>query len=341
LRFTASPVGAAAADPNDAVATQGNVVVERDVEYGRAGSRALKLDVYRPANGSTNLVPAILYFHGGGWRSGDKSSGTGVRSFAQTGNYVGFSVDYRLSGEATWPAQIYDAKAAVRWVRANAKTYHVDPDRIGVWGGSAGAHLAALLGTSSDVKELEGENGTPGVSSRVSCVVDFYGPADLTVFKHKVLDQLFDGKLQERMAEARMGSPITHVSKDDPPFLIIHGADDPIVPIAQSEALADALKKVGVDVTLIKVTGAGHGIRNPRRAFAPDSFSKSTCAGRRWKCPVNPSPRSRRLRRQQARLSESTDTREHDAAPSDSSSWPDLRVDRLRRDRFITRRASR
>lgn len=241
---------------------QPGVEVERDVVYGKAGDRPLKLDVYRPLQPAGDRpLPAIVFIHGGGWQHGDKSNGGGVGAFASSGHYVGFSVGYRLSGEATWPAQIHDCKAAVRWVRANAKAYNVDPDRIGVWGPSAGGHLSALLGTSGDVKELEGDNGTPGVSSRVRCVVDVCGPADFSNFRHAAVRALFGGRFEQRMDEAKAASPITHVSKDDPPFLILHGTEDKTVPVSQSEALAAAMKNAGVDVTFVPVTGAGHGIR--------------------------------------------------------------------------------
>src|SRR6185437_7517091 len=165
---------------------------------------------------------------------------------------------YRLSGEATWPAQIHDCKAAIRWLRANAAKYGLDPDRIGVTGASAGGHLAAMLGLGGGVAALEGDVGPhTGVSSRVKCVVDQFGPSDLLAMAdhssridHNAPDspesKLIGGALQENKEKARAASPITYISRDDPPFLILHGTEDPLVPFNQSERLAEALKTVGV-----------------------------------------------------------------------------------------------
>ena len=214
-----------------------NVILEADVEYGRAGERSLKLDLLRPKDQGDKVLPVIVLIHGGGWRRGDKESGRwSMSGFAATGNYVGVTVGYRLSGEAIWPAPIHDCKAAIRWLRANADKYKTDPQKIGVFGGSAGGHLVALLGTSGDVKELEGENGSPGYSSRVQCVVDYCGPTDFLHFAEQAgaggkvaVEQLLGGPPAEHQAEARAASPITWVSKDAPPFLIAHGTQDKTV----------------------------------------------------------------------------------------------------------------
>jgi acetyl esterase/lipase len=236
------------------------VRVMRDVEYGRAGDRSLKLDIYQPTKRNADALPAIVWIHGGGWRNGNKSSGARLTSFVATGKYVGVSVGYRLSGESLWPAQIHDCKAAIRWIRANAKEHGINPDRIGVWGSSAGGHLVSLLGTSSNIKDLAGSNGSPDASSRVKCVVDFCGPADMAVFKHARLDQLFGKPFEDRQTEAKAASPATYVTKDDPPILIVHGTNDRTVPIAQAELFHVKLNKAGVDVTFVKIQGGGHGI---------------------------------------------------------------------------------
>lgn len=236
-----------------------NVKVTRDVEYGKAGERSLKLDLYQPAKPAAEKLPAIVWIHGGGWRGGNKNSGTRLVPFVDTGNYVGVSVGYRLSGEAVWPAQIHDCKAAVRWVRANADRLGIDADRIGLWGSSAGGHLVSLLGTSSDVKDLDGENGSPGVSSRVACVVDYCGPSQMTVFKHPAVMQLF-GSPEAHKAHSEMASPAAHVTKDDPPILVVHGTKDSTVPISQAELFHEKLADAGVDVTFIQIEGGGHGI---------------------------------------------------------------------------------
>ncbi|GIW82004.1 MAG: hypothetical protein KatS3mg105_3811 [Gemmatales bacterium] len=251
--------------PTPAVAqAQPPYKVSRDVEYGKAGERSLRLDIYEPRKRSSDILPVVVWIHGGGWRHGNKSSGAGVLApFVSTGNYVGISVEYRLSGEAIWPAQIHDCKAAIRWIRANAKKLRVDPDRIGVGGHSAGGHLVSLLGTSGDTADLEGNNGSPNVSSKVRCVVDLSGPSDLTVFRHVRVDQLFNKPFDERKELAKAASPVTYISKDDPPFLIIHGTKDSIVPISQAELLHDRLEKAGVESNFVKIEGGGHSINEP------------------------------------------------------------------------------
>jgi acetyl esterase/lipase len=250
-----------------------NVKREADIVYGKAGDVSLKLDLYLPREEIKKSRPVVVWIHGGGWRGGDKASGANMLpGLVSTGDCAGVSVGYRLSGVATWPAQIHDCKAAIRWVRANAKKYNLDPDRIGVWGSSAGGHLVSLLGTSGDVKELEGDNGSPGHSTRVKCVVDFCGPSDFLSFgrdnptmarEDSPVGKLFGGALKDRQEQAKQASPSTYVSKDDPPFLIVHGTNDKTVPLAQAESFYEALKKAGVDATLVKIEGGGHGIGGP------------------------------------------------------------------------------
>lgn len=245
-----------------------NVTVQRDVVYGKAGDRALKLDVIRPGQPGDSPLPVIVFIHGGAWRAGNKSGGVGrLVPFAASGDYFCASVGYRLSGEATWPAQIHDCKAAIRWLNANAKEYNIDPKKIGVWGSSAGGHLVNMLGTSGDVKELEGDCGSPGQSSRVACVVPFCGPSDFRAIGRlkggaapSAVAQLLGGPIGEKQQAAIAASPVTHVSKDDPPFLIVHGTKDRTVPLAQAETLHAALKKAGVNSTFVKIEGGGHGI---------------------------------------------------------------------------------
>lgn len=246
------------------------VVIETDVEYAKAGDVSLKLDVYKPIATSLQTRPCIVWIHGGGWQNGDKSSGAArVGRFVASGDYVGVSVGYRFTDVASWPAQIYDCKAAIRYIRANAAKLGIDPNKIGVWGASAGGHLVSVLGTSGDVEELEGELGTTNVSSRVNCVVDFCGPADfprLGPNAPKVNEpgqsvyKLFNGPMKDRMDIARQASPVTYVSKDDPPFLIVQGTADPLVPLDQSVWFHAAQKNVGMNTTLIKIEGGGHSI---------------------------------------------------------------------------------
>ena len=263
-----APCAAAWGQPAKTPQPSDAVTIERDVEYGRAGDRALKLDLVLPKQPSEKPRPVIVFIHGGGWRGGDKSQGVaGVARFAASGQYVGVSVGYRLSKEAIWPAPIHDCKAAIRFLKANAKKYNLDPERIGVWGISAGGHLVSLLGTSGGVKELEGDCGSPEQSSRVACVVDFCGPSDFPAIGKltggeapSAVSQLLGGPIAEKQEAAKAASPITYVTKDDPPFLIVHGTKDAIVPLDQAESFYAALKKAGVDATLVKIEGGGHGI---------------------------------------------------------------------------------
>jgi acetyl esterase/lipase len=260
-----------------------HLLLERDVEYGRAGDRPLKLDMLRPKAASQRPRPVLAFIHGGGWRGGDKAGA--IRGqlfpFAMSGDYVCVSIGYRLSGEAIWPAQIHDCKAAIRFLRANASRYGLDPEKIGVWGVSAGGQLVSLLGTSGDVPQLEGDNGTPGVSSRVACVVDFCGPSDFLAFAEErpvmqrsgsPLDLLFGGPLAEKREVAIAASPVTYASAGDPPFLIVHGTEDMTVPLDQAERMAAALTKAGVHVTLVKVEGAGHALGGPQVLARVRSF---------------------------------------------------------------------
>ena len=243
-----------------------------DLKYGNAPGRGQLLDLYLPAKAEGSL-PLIVWIHGGGWSGGDKAACPAFPMLSH--GYVVASLNYRLSGEAKFPAQILDCKGAIRWLRAHAKEYHIDPEHIGIWGGSAGGHLVALLGTSGDVKELEGKiGGNLDQSSRVHCVIDWFGPTDMGVFFEQAagipnifkadpekspICTLFGGPLDEHVEQVRQANPITFVKKDNPPFLIVHGDKDALVPLAQSEILADALKKAGVDVHLEVLEGAGHG----------------------------------------------------------------------------------
>jgi acetyl esterase/lipase len=256
---------------------RGGVKVEQDIAYAGTKNPRQTLDLLLPASPKGDKLPVLVSIHGGAWLQGDKSQGVGqIMPMIQTGEYAGVSINYRLSGEAPWPAQVFDCKAAIRWVRANAPKYHLDPDRIGVIGGSAGGHLVAILGTSGGSEALEGDLGPyQGVSSKVRSVVDEYGPAELATMgdapggsSHNRPDspesKLLGGPILENRGKADAASPITYVSKDDPPFLIIHGDKDGTVPYDQSERLTKALRAAGVDVLLVKVEGGGHGnFRNP------------------------------------------------------------------------------
>jgi acetyl esterase/lipase len=256
------------------------VDIQRDIEYAKAGDISLKLDLYRPAAVSDSPRPCVVWIHGGGWRNGSKSGDPArLSALVATGEYIAASIDYRLLDVAIWPAQIHDCKAAVRYLRANNKSLGIDPDKIGVWGASAGGHLASLLGTSGDVKELEGNIGMSGSSSRVACVVDFCGPSDFLLpgigsprAADEINSTLFGGPLNEKEAVARQASPVTHVTADDPPFLIMHGTQDNTVNIRQAERLYEAQRQTGASTIFVKVEGGGHGFGGPEVSTRVKSF---------------------------------------------------------------------
>lgn len=268
--------------------------ITRDVEYARAGEKSLQLDLYVPPREGSGPVPLIVWVHGGAWRAGSRAR-TPATQLLPAG-YAVASVSYRLSQEAIFPAQIHDCKAAVRWLRAHAGEHGLDPNHFGAWGSSAGGHLVALLGTSGGVKDLEGKVGTClEASSRVQAVCDFFGPTNFIamVAKPSRMDhasarspesQLIGGAVQKHPDRVRRADPITYVSKDDPPFLIVHGDADPLVPPNQSEILHKALKKAGVEAALYVVKGGGHGgFRDPKVAPMVRAFFDRHLKARRPK----------------------------------------------------------
>jgi acetyl esterase/lipase len=233
--------------------------VLRNIAYVPNGGERQKLDLYLPSTG-TNW-PLIVWIHGGGWTGGDKEQPPGLRFLLH--GFALASINYRLSQDAIFPAQLIDCKAAIRWLRGHAAENGIDPDRIGVWGASAGGHLVALLGTTGDTKEFDvGEN--LGFSSRVQAVCDWFGPTDFTAeIKNDKPDspqaRLIGGPVSENIEKAQRANPIHYITKEDPPFLIVHGDKDPVVPLEQSQLLVDALKKAGVQVTFRVVPGGKHG----------------------------------------------------------------------------------
>jgi acetyl esterase/lipase len=249
--------------------------LERDLVYRTVNGETLTLNLYRPDNIS-GALPVVVWIHGGGWSAGRKEHCPAVMLLRD--DYAIASIDYRLTGTAPFPAQIEDCKAAVQWLRANAATYHLDADRIGAWGHSAGGHLAALLGTSGDVKDWQGSGDNSQFSSRVQAVCDVSGPTDLPHMYEEVsgtsearnlkaaeaIEALVGGPVEQNKANALAASPIHYVSKDDPPFLIIQGGDDATVPVGQSQEFAQALKAAGVDTVLEIARGRGHGLGGPR-----------------------------------------------------------------------------
>jgi len=251
-----------------AMNTSGRIQLERDIAYAGTDNPRQTLDLYLPENRKEDAkLPVIVFIHGGGWQNGDKNGGSRrIAEYLNEGEYAGVSVGYRLTDQGSWPMQIHDCKAAIRWIRGNADKYGLDADHIGVFGPSAGGHLVAMLGVSGDVDELEGDLGEyVDQSSAVHCVIDHYGPTDISAMggwhdrPNSPEAKLIGGTVPDHPEKAKAASPVTYVTANDPPFLIIHGTADPVVPYDQSERLYAALLKAGVDATLIPVTDGGHG----------------------------------------------------------------------------------
>lgn len=248
---------------------------QSDLVYGEAGGQELKLDFVKPSLCRNQSVPLIVYIHGGGWRSGDKTEAI-EQNVVKMAYQLGFavaSINYRLAPGSRFPAQIHDCKQAIKFFRANASAFGVDPDWIAAAGGSAGGHLAMLLATTDEHDGLEG-TASPGISSRVIAVVEYFGPTALfDVLSLSSSDGLSMAKdllgcnpvvCQE---EARTASPITYVSSGDPPILIAHGDKDELVPYRQAELFAEELRLAGNAGALIKVKNANH-IFIPNPLFA-------------------------------------------------------------------------
>jgi acetyl esterase/lipase len=248
-----------------------DAIIDRDLVYSTVNGHSLRLDLYRPQN-SNGPFPVVVWLYGGAWLHGRKEHTPAV-GLVKDG-YAIASVDFRSSNMAPFPAQIEDCKAVVRWLRANAAKYHLDRDHIGAWGFSSGGHLAALLGTTCGVVELEGKEGNLNESSCVQAVCDVAGPSDLVRMYSEVsdnatelgtkardaIDQLIGGPLPQNQQKAVAASPVHYLSKESAPFLIIHGEQDETIPLEQSKSLAAALKAAGVPVQLEIATGRGHGV---------------------------------------------------------------------------------
>jgi acetyl esterase/lipase len=241
--------------------------ITRDIEYARVGDTSLKLDLYVPT--AAKSPPVVVWVHGGAWRSGSKANPPLV-PLAERG-YAIASIDYRLSPVAKFPAQIHDIKAAIRYLRATAKEHGTSAEKMAIAGGSAGGHLAALVGVTNGVKELEGDIGQHrDQSSDVHAIVDFYGASNLTTILDQstphglsvrvpALELLLGGQPDAKADLARLASPVFHVDKTDPPLLIYHGDQDPQMPINQAHELVGGYKKTGLPVTFEVVYGGAHG----------------------------------------------------------------------------------
>ncbi len=248
--FTAYAAGTLDLLDRDApVAVPEGVVEELDIEYGQIDGISLKLDLYSPRE-ITEPLPLILFIHGGGWVKGNKADYKLYAAQFPLKGYVVATMAYRFADVADFPGCISDAKCAVRWLRANAARLHIDPDKIAVAGGSAGGHLAMMVGYSSDVKSLEGDGGNPDVSSAVQAVIDLYGPADLTTEAarvHPTITNFTKVAYEKDPALYESASPIHYVDPSDPPTFIIQGTLDSLVTPDQSDALAEKFQALDMD----------------------------------------------------------------------------------------------
>jgi acetyl esterase/lipase len=253
------------AQPSDraAAAVPDTVELVTDIAY-REGNPKWRLDLAMPKARSDQPRPAIVFIHGGGWRSGDKALLRKLALPYAAKGYVCISVNYRLVDDAPFPACVEDVKCAVRWLRANAAKYHVDPQRIGAYGNSAGAHLVAMLGLVGREADLEGDGPFQDQSSLVQAVCCSATPTDFGDWGGKGFrgESVFLAGPSESLDQRKKrASPLSYVRPDAPPFLVIHGRSDATVPFSQAERFVEALKRVGAkDVTFKTFDDAAHGV---------------------------------------------------------------------------------
>lgn len=260
--------------------------VEKNINYAGNNNSAQTLDILIPDNKKSEILPALVFIHGGGWKGGRKEQAfRSLTPFLKDGNYIGFSIDYRLSDEAKWPAQIHDCKAAIRWIKAKADKYEIDRNKIGIWGTSAGGHLAVMLALTSESGDF---NGTVGQhlkeSSDITCAIDGFGPTDfLTMddrsgaFVHAEASspesRLIGGKIFENKDRAMDASPVSWVNSTCKPMLIYHGTVDDKVIIEQSDKLHNLLNKANTnDIYYIKINDGAHGVRHPELSKQMELF---------------------------------------------------------------------
>jgi len=242
------------------------VIWEEGIEYTNPDDQHLQLNLARPKTGD-GPFPAIICIHGGGFRAGKRDGYDGLCVKLAERGFVAATITYRLAPKYKFPAAVHDTKAAVRWMRANAKAYKVDPNRIGVTGGSAGGHLAQFLGVTANVPQFEGTGGHPEQSSNVTCVVNVYGPSDFTksygksVDAHEVLPLWLGGDLSTKHDLHIQASPLYWVTPNAAPTLCIHGTEDKYVAHEQAVWIVDKMKAATVEADLLTLEGAGHGFK--------------------------------------------------------------------------------
>lgn len=242
------------------------VEFEKNIEYSNPDDQHLQLNMARPKDGA-GPFPAVICIHGGGFRAGTREGFNGLCLQLAERGYVAVTVSYRLAPKYQFPAAVYDVKAAVRWMRANAEKYQIDPDRIGTTGGSAGGHLAQFLGVTSGVKKFEGDGGNAEYSSSVKCVVNFYGPSDFTksydasVDAKDVLPLFLGGNLEQERHRHIESSPLYWVTPEAAPTLFVHGTKDAYVAHEQAEWIVERMKAADVEAILMTIEDGDHGFR--------------------------------------------------------------------------------
>ncbi len=251
--------------------TTESMKVERNIPYVENGHPNQVLDLYLPDQPSDKPLPLMIWIHGGAWMAGSQANPPMLYLVKE--GFAVASIQHRFSSHAIWPAQAYDCKAAIRFLRDHAAKYNLDPNYFGVGGDSSGGHLAAFIGTSGDVSEMEGDLGNTNISSRVQAVVDWFGPTDFTLMAQQSVpgsmiqhdspnspeSLLLGGPVQEMLELANTANPLTYIDVNDPPFLIMHGDNDQLVPLGQSVILAKALIDAGIEeVTMKTIHGAQH-----------------------------------------------------------------------------------
>jgi acetyl esterase/lipase len=240
--------------------------------YGKGGDQDLKLDLARPKNAPAAKLPAIVMIHGGGWTAGDRRDFHGLQFHLAQAGVVCVTVQYRLAPKSKFPAQVEDVKCAVRWLRAHADEFGVDPERIAALGASAGAHLAVMLAVTSDQSQLEGAGGNAGFSSKVVAAVGLAGPYDLTLaYANSPRQRAQEGQAVRGMLEGFLGgtpaqvaeayqvaSPVSYVRKEVAPLFLCHGEQDPLVPVEQADVMVAKLREAGAEVEYVKIPDGSH-----------------------------------------------------------------------------------
>lgn len=267
------------------VYAQSEIIVKNDLTYRKVNNEELQLDVAYPEK-PQSLRPGLILIHGGGWSGGQRQSFRGLMEKAAQRGYVAATVSYRLTspqpdtglGKTPFPAQIHDCKAAVRWLKQHASEFNLDVERLGVLGGSAGGHLALLVGLTDPQDMLEEEGADVQISSRVAAVVNIFGPTDLkrcyetSLGGGVFLKALCQGAPQDSPELYRKASPVYYATADDPPVLTIHGTRDTLVPAEQAELLDQAMKAVGAPHELLLLEGQGHGFQGEAAQRAEEAI---------------------------------------------------------------------